>query len=109
MSLLKVNIKHVEPTKIHLIQPWSVPARPKWMTGDPSYAESVSETCPNCGSSDIWRGPWCTRPEIYVVIEGEPSPVRCSGRTRHFACLSCGEFRSDIQVVAYDIQDEDSI
>jgi len=106
LSLLKVKFEHVKPTKIHLIQPWRVPPRPRWMEGDPSYAESVLGTCPNCGSSDIWRGPWCSTPEIYLRISGEPSPVRCSGRTRHFACLSCGEFRSDIQAVAYELQEE---
>jgi len=100
------RIKRPEPRVIRLVQPGTIPPRPKWMEGDSSYVESVARTCPKCGSADVWRGVWCHTPEIYLQLKRHEPAVKHSGRKRHSACLSCGEFRKDIQAVAYNNQEE---
>jgi len=99
------TIKRSEPQVLRLTQPGTIPPRPKWMVGDSGYVESVAKTCPKCGSADVWRGPWCTVPEMYLVLKEREAPVKHSGRKRHSACLSCGEFRNDIQAIPYTLQD----
>lgn len=100
------EIKHPEPRVFRILQPGTIPLRPKWMEGDPTYVESVARTCPKCGSMDVWRGVWCHRSEIYLRLKRLEPAVKHSGRTRHSACLSCGEFRTDIQAVAYTTPEE---
>ena len=97
--------KQYEPKVIRILQPGRIPPRPKWMQGESGYIESVARTCPTCKSNDVWRGPWCTVPEIYLVLERMKPPVKHSGRKRHSACRDCGEFWSDIQAVPYKVQD----
>ena len=103
------ELKRPEPRVIRIVQPGRIPPRPKWMEGDPTYVQSVARTYPSCGSADVWRGPWCNAPEINLLLERMKPPVKHSGRKRHSACLSCGEFRTDIQAIAYTIQDEEDI
>jgi len=97
--------KRPEPRVIHLRQPGTIPPRPEYMVGEDGYVESVARTCPKCRSVDVWRGPWCTVPEMYLVLKRMEAPVKHSGRKRHSACLSCGEFRTDIQAIPYDVED----
>jgi len=99
------TIKRPEPRVTRLVQPGTIPPRPEYMVGVSGYVESVARTCPKCGSADVWRGPWCTVPEMYLVLKRMEAPVKHSGRKRHSACLSCGEFRNDIQAIPYTLQD----
>jgi len=101
------RIKRPEPKVFHILQPGVIPPRPKWMEGDSTYIESVARTCPKCGSMDVWRGPWCHFSEISLLLKRYEPSIMHSGRKRHSACLSCGEFRTDIQAIAYTVQDED--
>jgi len=98
--------KRREPRVFRLLQPGRIPPRPEWMEGDTSYVESVARTCPKCGSMDVWRGVWCTTSEIYLILKRYEPSVKHSGRTRHAACRDCEEFWTDIQAVAYNVQDE---
>ena len=99
------RIKRPEPQTIRLVQPGTIPPRPKWMVGESGYVESVARTCPECGSSNVWRGPWCNAPELNLVLKRMEAPVKHSGRKRNMACLKCGHFRNDIQAIPYEIED----
>ena len=88
-----------------LLQPGIIPDRPEYMEGESGYVQSVARTCPKCQSNDVWRGPWCTVPEMYLVLKKMKPPVKHSGRKRHSACRNCSEFWSDIQAIPYKIQD----
>lgn len=105
IAITIARVKREEPKVYVIRQPGSIPARPKYMQGEPGYVESVARTCPNCRSVDVWRGPWCTVPEMYLELKAREAPVKHSGRKRHAACLSCGEFRTDIQAIPYEIED----
>ena len=98
-------VRQPEPKVYTIRQPGTIPNRPKYMQGEPGYVESVARTCPKCRSNDVWRGPWCTAPEMYIVLGDAKDGVKHSGRKRHAACLKCGEFWKDIQAIPYELQD----
>lgn len=99
--------KRPEPKVYTISQPGKIPPRPKWMEGEAGYVQRVLRTCPTCRSNDVWRGPWCHFSERYFVLVRLEPPVKHSGRARHGACLSCGEFWTDIQAIPYTQQDWD--
>ena len=94
-----------EAKVIRLLQPGTIPPKPRWMEGESGYVESVHRTCLKCGSNDVWRGPWCNTPEMYLGLKSREAPVKHSGRRRNAACLDCGEFWNDIQAIPYELQD----
>jgi len=100
------RIKRAEPRVFTILQPGTIPPRPKWMEGEPGYVESVARTCPTCGSNDVWRGVWCHVSEFSVRLRKYEPSVRHSGRNRHASCGDCGGFWTDFQAVPYDIQEE---
>ena len=44
IAITIANIRQPEPTVIRIIQPGTIPARPKWMKGEAGYVESVART-----------------------------------------------------------------
>ena len=106
ITFAKFRIEPPKTKTITILQPVSIPPRPKWMDGEPGYVESVARSCPSCGSNDVWRGPWCTVTEINIrLVRMEPT-VSHSGKARHCACRDCGIFRNDFQGIPYKQQDE---
>ena len=102
----------IDPPKtktITILQPGTIPPRPKWMVGEPGYYEGVARSCPVCRSNDIWRGPWCNKPEVMVRLIRMETPVKHSGRGRHSACQSCGAFWTDFQGIPYKIREEEDV
>lgn len=99
------KIERPEPRVIRILQPRTIPPRPKWMEGEPGFIQRVYRTCPKCRSMDVWRGPWCHFSEAYYVLVRLEPPVKHAGRKRNSACLECGEFWNDIQAIPYIHQD----
>ncbi len=104
-KVIEIKLKLYETKTVTILQPASIPPRPKWMIGEPGYVESVARTCPNCRSADVWRGPWCHFPEAYYIIVRMKPPVRHSGRKRNCLCNACKTFWNDVQAIPYKHQE----
>lgn len=108
-KVTNLRINRYEPKVITILQPVPIPPRPDWMVGESGYFEAVAKSCPFCRSNDVWRGPWCNKPEVMVRLIRMETPVKHSGRGRHSACLSCGAFWTDFQGIKYTLQDEEDV